>query len=145
MNFLSAATAVPDLINAKHRIDRNLIELEGYKNMNKSFTSNDPAIREVAGKRWVCANKFKTKQAKYIVFGILLPVLIVFIYLIAYEKISQQYKDILDGFSPIIGLWIIIGVSTLIYNTNKWTEIQTTINTAEGPTLDNCEKLFSDM
>lgn len=145
MSIATAVFAIPELINAKNRYDQNVLQTEGLKNMYDAFTSNDPEVREIANKRYECSNKFGTKQFKYLGFGLLLPMLIVVIYLMIQDHIDQQYKDIIGGISPIFGVWIVMGVCMLIYKSNEWTRIQTTINRATGSVLDNCEKLFSHM
>jgi hypothetical protein len=50
-----------------------------------------------------------------------------------------------ESTTPIITLWIVMGVCMIMYYGDEWTQIQTTINRATGSVLDNCEKLFSHM
>lgn len=145
MSLPTAIFAIPDLISAKNRYNQNALQAEGLKNMYNAFTSNDPEVRETANKRYLCSNKFGTKQFKYVGFGLLLPMLIVVIYLMIYDRIDQEYKEIINSASPLFAIWIVIGVCMLLYNGDEWTRIQTTINRATGPVLDNCEKLFSHM
>lgn len=145
MSIFTAALAIPNLINAKNQIDQNVIKLESYKNIYNAFTSNDPIEREIANKRYECSNKFGMKQFKYIGFGLFLPMLIVIMYLMIHERIDKQYKDIIEGASPLLGIWFVIGACILLFNNTEWTRIHTTINRATGSVLDNCEKLFSHM
>lgn len=145
MSIASALFAVPGLIDAKNRIDQNIIQLESHKNIYNAFTSNDPVVREIANKRYECHGKFSTKQFKYMGFGLILPFLIIIIYTMSRDRISQQYRDMAESTAPVMALWIVVGICVMMYYKDEWNQIQTTINRATGSVLDNCEKLFSHL